>query len=732
MFHKKLVKKQNKIILTIVIHKRIVKMYKNLIKIFFVCVSGCSVICATEQHLSPQPSLSTTNEVDSLFEQELNNILPVQIVDGERKLSEGDRFSVGNVALECVYDQKDNLYGLKIFVNDIYVLKSQLTCVLYPHNNGRYYGRFTSLINASVIPLKLVESVIKLFKKLFPNDGLGVSIHCHLDKNSQQEYEQEFTRIGFKEDIGTRVESGVDMIIGRYDILPNPFSPNSLPGTYLGLFYKDDQISIYNRTICGIKIHINDDIKKIYIQYIDYINCFLKDDQSDFAQFQTYQWSALTKSLQNILNDNSEIFSSEDHYNRFIINRFYHTFVHQTLYILQELGHTVNLEKGGIKTFIIPEYIQNGKTYPAKQVSFYAKGPFCLVRKECESDMLPDFFIDIRNQMNPREYIYQTHNTPNGVRHVIISDKGIEEGDFLVVKKEKNKTTGKDEKNVYHIGGMNASKPFSILAKQTLEDSINVDNFILPIPSDDTDLNVLSYLLSEIEKEEQEKNHQEILQNIEKTEELPDDNLTEEAKIDFERAQEAKKHEKIRKLELIKKEKEEGMRNREALFKEEAIKKIEEELFTKELYNQKVKKEQEARRLQVIKEAQRVEERNRAQKGKKGSKTVSLPSQNASASTIETEEQMRLRIRLQAEGIFNERCIKLKDVASRINSILKINPDARSILFRQSGSHLVADGASASSGPVTLVIPHGGDGTLLKRSVNNFFERFIHLILSRR
>ncbi|CAO5681884.1 MAG: hypothetical protein HEEMFOPI_00637 [Holosporales bacterium] len=97
------------------------------------------------------------------------------------------------------------------------------------------------------------------------------------------------------------------------------------------------------------------------------------------------------------------------------------------------------------------------------------------------------------------------------------------------------------------------------------------------------------------------------------------------------------------------------------------------------------------------------------------------------ATAIETEEEIKKRIHEQAIATFERRRVKLRDVACRINEIFKADPDARSIFFRQGGSHLVANGTSPTKGPLTFVLPHGGDGTISSAIVREFLIRLIHL-----
>jgi hypothetical protein len=677
-------------------------MYKKIMKLFLVYICIVRIIVAMdEQQLSSPQAAPRSGIIDSHLIDSLKFIMPLEIDEnGQLNLSVKQEFTIGQYRLVCTmstFDKFKNFQeqGFEIFYNGSSVLQLEADNTIYSdqifltqtylNEMGSSLGPILRCRNLEQIEEGHRNNVFAILKRLFFN--FQISSDVFLDANF-------FKQNGFAQSSGVILAPSFGNI--RFDKRLARIYSGSLERMYPGGMWPE-------------KMRIT------FAPLFDQIHRVLSGSE----KLQPYQWCSLIKmmgcQIESNLHKEGDFFCL-----------LYRMFTHETLYLLFEQGYRIDLENGGISYLKIPAYYQNGKEFKALQLSCYAKGGWILGTVSHSPLMMPDFFIDVRNQMNPGQYIYQTHNTPKGVKHTIISDKGIEEGDFLVVKRENEKTM------VYHLGGLKSDTPFSVIQEQELDLSLGIEESIIPYPSDEKDLDVLSYLLSQMEQEEEAKAMEEEIQNLQKTEELPDDSLAEDERILFLQAQKAKQDQKIRKIQEEKQRKEAELKQMELLQREEAIKKIEEELFTKELYNQKVKKEQEARRLQVIKEAQRVEERNRAQKGKKGSKTVSLPSQNASASTIETEEQMRLRIRLQAEGIFNERCIKLKDVASRINSILKINPDARSILFRQSGSHLVADGASASSGPVTLVIPHGGDGALSKRSVNNFFERFIHLILSRR
>ncbi|MBP9752756.1 MAG: hypothetical protein KBD31_02985 [Proteobacteria bacterium] len=633
--------------------------------------------------------------IDERFERDLKTIYPLTIINGHPKIDKGDVFKAADIALRCDYNIFQGLSqqgfkffycGSEIHLKTEYGQEVPLLTQYYPEGDNSYFGPFLRVRNPENVPIQYLRSVIAILTKMFLNTHLKIEVN-----NIGTSYTNYLNSIGFiKINIIEEVGDVDIMMTPVFTALQKPINPS---------MYADALSRLYTDVML-----INENV---YTQFLDHV----KDVLLQNIPLQVYQWVKLTKNLA----DKFEEVSGDPHFYAWL----YRLFTHQTVYLLSQQGYNIDLEKGGTICLNVPAYTQNGKEFPPLQLSCYAKGGWILGKQGTEPALMPHFFVDVRRQMQQGQYVYHKVS----FRHVVVSDKGIEEGSFLVVKKEETETF------VYHLSGVHdKEEPFSILQRQKLDDSLSLDEFILPLPNDEADLNILSYLLAEIQKEEQNRIIEEQVQNIEKMEELPDDDLSAEEKTKFLEEKRSQRDQKIKELEIQKRQKEEDYRKREALFREEEIKKIEAELLKKDDYDQQVKREQEARTRQVIKDAAKPKDKRKGSvhspqsSSARGGATV-VPQQ------VETEHQRVIRIRLSAETIFNQRCVKLKDIAQRINAVLKINPEARSILFRQSGSHLVANGTGETSGPSTFVIPHGGDGTITKRAAETFLSKFIGLIV---
>ncbi|CAO5681888.1 MAG: hypothetical protein HEEMFOPI_00638 [Holosporales bacterium] len=444
--------------------------------------------------------------------EELMNINPlIEKNKEDHHLQRGDRLQVGRyaISLDRINLAKDSVIFYFYYDNkSIIHSKLENTGVLiasYVNN------QFMLLINLHLVDVNHLSNILKIFKRLFFYHPLR--FYLPIDEQDRIAIAYNNGGVLFKRD-----PSSEEIILPCYAPIKHLDVP--LYGHYLKI--------LESMSISGNLKPIFDHIKtSIVLNKID--------------ELKVDQWLFLTR---HMFANVQEKIKSEVPGSRLL----YSVLTHQTLYLLEMKGLIpgLNLAEGGIVTFYRDGYSTvspSGKitTHKPQQVSCYVKGGWAALPKSREEGDVfvrgPDCVIDIGDRMEPNKYAYKTFITNEGEKHVVISDNGIEEGNFLVVRKEKDETV------MYHLGGINAQQPFSVLQKQQLDKTMPCDEVIIPLPTDDTDLKVLESLLLEIEREEKEKEMQEKIQAIQnaKVEEVPDAALTEEQKIDF-----LKEQEKIR------------------------------------------------------------------------------------------------------------------------------------------------------------------------------------------
>lgn len=336
--------------------------------------------------------------------------------------------------------------------------------------------------------------------------------------------------------------------------------------------------------------------------------------------------------------------------------------------------------------------------------------------KVCEKPhMMPDLFLDVRTALTESfDLIACNLFTPTRQIHAVISAAGIENGRFAIVRKEG--TNGIIEVN----SGIRDVQPFSI------EQRIEVDNVvddiaaaIIPIPSDELDQDVMNFVLRQMHIQEQKTQYDRV--------EEVDDGGVEEAAQELERI----RQERIRQLQQQRLAEEADQLRREQEYREEIVRKIEQQLEAKERYESQVAREQSARTAQVIKEVQKASLNSSKHKARRFA-AEGVSARATAVDSAETPEEARIRRRALAEAEFDKRRVKMTEVAKRISTISSLIPNLKSIMYRQKGSHLVVDGASAAAGPATLVLPHRGDGTIACRNASDFFSRLIGIMMGTR
>ncbi|CAO4843798.1 MAG: hypothetical protein CNLJKLNK_00336 [Holosporales bacterium] len=671
--------------------------------------SAASIISAAQdsyQHMTLPPV-----NMDERFHEELNQISALLINRRHPNLSKGDCFSAGNVMLICESNDAIKPSQQKfiltvnhqqIALNTEHGQEKYLLTQYYDEGDTSYFGPFLRIQKLENVPIPYIEPVCKILKRLFLHKHLKIEVVPSDVLLMESLFKSDFVKI----DTLTRTE---DAIVMMTPIYVNKYVEN------MDIFRGTIQTSMFQEN----------PKKRLYEKIAEHVDNVLLNKES----LQVYQWAMLTKiifiRLEECLlkhkKESAKNLSTRSLQEYEIYETLHNIFAIKTIEILSMQGFNMELEEGSTIFMNIPSCPQNEEKFPPLQLSCYAKGGWIGGKRTSSKPFLaPDFFIDIRNRIPEGQFAYRKFPICKKEMHFVISNRGIEEGNFLIVKNEGASSV------VYFLDGMKSEHPFSQRPICPFEKSLATEEFILPLPSDENDLDILSYLLSQIDQEEQEQIIQKSIDDINAVEDLPGDDLNDDEKDKFLTRAEEIKQEKIKKIEKEKKEREDELKKREAIIKAEEIKKIEEILLKKERYNQQVKREQEARSRQVVKETDKQHHKKR---GGKPSPQSPSAQQFAPQTPVETDEQMQARIHLEADAIFNQRCIKLRDLAQRINAIFKINSQARSILFRQSGSHMVANGATEAAGPCTFVIPHGGDGTITRKSAENFLLKFVKLII---